>query len=119
MCCLGNYRDLLLEHHLDSAFCGLAADVYSALAAVKCTNALNSRSSVFDTPLRHPSAIDCEPGSGKILADLRMPGALEVLDAISTASMAARSRRPRRSSSCSRRRFSCATTGVCRPRCAP
>jgi len=52
-----------------------------------------------------------------ILADLRMPGALEALDAILPASMAARSRPQKPSSSYSPRRFSCAITDGSKRRC--
>ena len=56
----------------------------------------------------------------QMLADLRMPGALEALDAIlrdvdgGDAHGAGRDRAAAR-----RRRFSCATIAACRPRCAP
>jgi hypothetical protein len=53
-----------------------------------------------------------------MLADLKMPGALEALDAILHGVDGGRSRR-RSDRAAAPRRFSCATTVGCRPRCAP
>ena len=55
----------------------------------------------------------------EMLADLKMPGALEAVDGILSEADSGTLSRPRPSSSCSTPRSCCATTVASRPPCAP